>query len=74
MDLATLGERELEALRLAKIGYVFQQPQLLEELSLMDNATLPARWTGRQVKLDERFEQLRIARVADAYPAAASGG
>lgn len=40
-DLAALKESELAPIRLEKMGFVFQNPQLLKNLSLFDNIILP---------------------------------
>lgn len=79
-DLAALSPSELEAFRLATIGFVFQQPQLLEGCSLRENALLPAGWLkGRDrqaaaAETAERLDELGIAHVADEDAATVSGG
>lgn len=40
-DLAALKESELAPIRLEKMGFVFQNHQLLKNLSLFDNIILP---------------------------------
>lgn len=41
-ELSALNEKELADLRRRDMGFVFQQPTLLKNLSLMDNIILPA--------------------------------
>lgn len=41
-DLSTLSEKELSNLRLTQMGFVFQQPHLLKNLSIFDNIILSA--------------------------------
>ncbi len=45
-DLGSLGEKKLAALRLQRVGFVFQQPRMLAALSLKDNVVLPALLAG----------------------------
>lgn len=79
-DLASLSASELEAFRLATLGFVFQQPHLLDGCTLRENALLPAAWLGRERQAaaaratDERFARLGIDTVADADAAVVSGG
>ena len=40
-ELTQLAERDLAALRLRHLGFVFQQPRMLQALSLRDNVALP---------------------------------
>lgn len=40
-NIATIPEAELSQLRLTKMGFVFQNPQMLKNLSIFDNITLP---------------------------------
>lgn len=79
IELAGLGAAELERLRLERLGFVFQQPHLIEGLTLRENAMLPASWLGRRPRdaaaaTQARFEQLGIAEVGDLPASEASGG
>ena len=40
-ELTALPDKKLAALRLRRLGFVFQQPRLLASLSLRDNVSLP---------------------------------
>ena len=46
-DLAGLGERQLEAYRLRRVGYVFQFFNLIPSLSALENLELPMLIAGR---------------------------
>ena len=46
-DLRAMSERELTGLRGRGIGFIFQFPSLLPELSLLDNVRLQLRLAGR---------------------------
>lgn len=80
VDLAALDQRELEAFRLHRVGFVFQQPLLLDGLSLRENVLLPAVWPGRDererriAQTEQRMGDLGVADVADRDAAALSGG
>lgn len=75
-----LSPTQLEAFRLSRIGFVFQQPHLIDGLTLRDNALLPASWAGRRRRAavladtERRLERLGIAHVADSDASVASGG
>lgn len=50
VDLATLGEAARDLWRLRRVGFLFQDFHLLEELTALDNVILPAfftRWSAR---------------------------
>ncbi|WP_228973350.1 ABC transporter ATP-binding protein [Streptomyces sp. DH12] len=76
-DLAACGERELTAVRRSRIGFVFQQFNLLPMLSAYENVALPLRLRRGRVKRDRVMEALRqvgLADQADRRPAQLSGG
>src|SRR5262249_53977329 len=79
-DLWTRPEAELAAIRCRHIGFVFQFPSLLPNLTAADNVAVPA-LLGRTMEADRAFRQAHdfLARVgladrADAYPDSLSGG
>jgi ABC-type lipoprotein export system ATPase subunit len=79
-DLWTLPEAELAAFRSRHIGFVFQFPSLLPNLTAVDNVALPA-LLGRTMPAEEAYARAHdlLARVgladrADAYPGSISGG
>ena len=79
-DLARLSVKQLEEFRLNHIGFIFQQPQLLDGVTLQENALLPAQWHSKPhqqaaaADADRWFRQLGIDHVAHTDAAAASGG
>lgn len=79
-ELTALPDKKLAALRLRRLGFVFQQPRLLASLSLRDNVSLPgllARAESRGViarRTDELLETMEVAGVADHLPSRVSGG
>ena len=76
--LSGLGARGLARVRLRRIGFVFQQFQLIEELSGAENVLLPARLPGAPAGGARRtralIEELGVAAVADHLPHELSGG
>ncbi len=58
-DIATMNDRQLSNVRLNKIGFVFQNFNLLSTQSALDNVALPLIYAG--VKKAERREKARIA-------------
>jgi lipoprotein-releasing system ATP-binding protein len=79
-DTAKLSAREMAALRLARLGFVFQFHFLLPEFSALDNVLVPIRRLGR---LNDRaardramalLEALGLADAARKLPEQLSGG
>ncbi|WP_448760320.1 ABC transporter ATP-binding protein [Actinomyces oricola] len=79
-ELTQLAERDLAALRLRHLGFVFQQPRMLQALSLRDNVALPGLLAGRvsrsrvAARADELMSAMGVARVASHLPSQVSGG
>jgi len=75
-EAGTLSERERARLRRETIGFIFQEFQLIEDLTARENATLPQEHTGTRDEawLDTLFAELDIQGLADQYPATLSGG
>lgn len=48
IELSKLGEKALADIRRTKMGFVFQQPTMLKNLSLIDNIILPAMNEGKK--------------------------
>lgn len=73
-----LGSRALARARLRRIGFVFQQFQLIEELSGIENVLLPTRLPGAPPggarRSRELIEELGVGDVADHLPHELSGG
>ncbi|MFG2634706.1 ABC transporter ATP-binding protein [Streptomyces sp. NPDC048362] len=76
-DLAACGERELTAVRRSRIGFVFQQFNLLPMLTAYENVALPLRLRGGSVKRGrvlEALSQVGLEDKAHRRPAQLSGG
>lgn len=79
-DLSVLPEEQLSKIRLQKMGFIFQQSNLLKNLSIFDNIILPAYLLKREARQDirrqgkELMEQTGIFNLADHDITQASGG
>jgi putative ABC transport system ATP-binding protein len=78
-DLASLGDRELSALRLLTFGFVFQQFNLIPTLTASQNvevALAPAGGTStsRRETVHRLLESVGLAERADHVPSKLSGG
>ena len=80
-DVSSMGEEARRAWRLARVGMVFQEFELLEYLSALDNVLLPFH-LGRALKLDgaarlrarRLAEETGVAHTLDRVPARLSQG
>lgn len=75
-DASTLPERERARLRRDTIGFIFQDFQLISDLTAWENAAVPQDHTGERDEswLKNLFTQLDIMDLTDQYPATLSGG
>ena len=80
VNLADLAEPELAAIRLHAMGIVFQQPNFVRALTLLDNIVFPgfmAKTSPREVvvaKARSLMEELGISDIADKGVTEVSGG
>ncbi len=67
---------QLARLRASNVGLVFQQHYLLEDLTVLENVTLPMRIVGAvdEARGRELLAQVGLSERADFYPATISGG
>jgi putative ABC transport system ATP-binding protein len=75
-DAAALPERQRAQIRRETIGFVFQDFQLIDDLSARENARLPQEHVGEpdEAWLDTLFDRLGLTGVEDASPRTLSGG
>lgn len=78
-DITTIKDDDLSALRLEKVGFVFQFYNLVMNLNVEDNILLPSTINGRKRKdleadLDEILEITGLTDKRKAMPATLSGG
>jgi putative ABC transport system ATP-binding protein len=75
----TLGPDALAAIRNRRIGFVFQQFNLLPRTTALDNVELPLLYAGvpraqRRERAHRRLEQVGLGERLDHHPAQLSGG
>lgn len=70
------SESKRSALRLKKMGFVFQFDGLLPEFNLLENVALPGRMCGRDktARAQQLLEQFGIGAISHKMPADLSGG
>jgi len=79
VDVSTLGDAERSAIRLSKIGFVFQRFFLLPMLTAAENVELPQAEAGapraeRRKRTRELLDYVGLAHRADHRPSQLSGG
>lgn len=62
VDISKLQEAELSGFRLTKMGFVFQNAQMLKNLSVFDNITLPGLVAGKEAADTIRKRALDLMR------------
>lgn len=79
-DVSRLNDNELSTLRNEFVGFVFQQFNLINKLTVLENVLLPAYYARKQLKYDpekkamEILERFGIASKAKSKPNKISGG
>ncbi len=76
LPVHTYRPQKLARLRSKHVGLVFQQHYLLEDLTVLENATLPGRLTGElEIQRGEvLLEAVGLSQRSSAYPKTLSGG
>jgi putative ABC transport system ATP-binding protein len=79
LDAATLGDRQLSALRAARIGFVFQQFHLAEYATALENVADGLLYAGyaakqRRTMAAQALERVGLAHKVAARPTQLSGG
>ncbi len=78
-DVSALKEKNRTALRKGKIGFVFQNFNLIDELNIEENVELPLRYlnisaSDRKKRVAEVLERMGIAHRSKHFPQQLSGG
>ncbi|MDP2721553.1 MAG: ABC transporter ATP-binding protein [Bacteroidales bacterium] len=78
-DIAKLKEKQRTNLRKNHIGFVFQNFNLIEELTVYENIELPLQYLGwkkkeRHQRVTELLEKMKIAHRGNLFPLQLSGG
>ena len=80
VDMAQLSGKEMQELRLKRMGFVFQKPSFLKNLSILDNIVYPAFQLGQADRAQivreakQLMEEMGISSVADHDIYKVSGG
>lgn len=79
IEVTALDERRRSALRREKIGFIFQNHQLLPRLTLLENVALPLAYrrvprAAREARAREALARVDLADRAEARPRLLSGG
>lgn len=78
-EISTLNERGKSVVRKQNIGFIFQNFNLIDELSVYENIELPLIYnkvssTERKIRVKEIMEKMNIAHRAKHFPQQLSGG
>ena len=79
-NLSAMGEEERAQMRLKKMGFVFQNAQMLKTLTIFDNIILPGLVAGEEdadiirKRAVDLMEQMGISQIADRDIRKVSGG
>lgn len=78
-DISNYSEKQLNDIRLRKIGFVFQSANLIPYLTVKDQLLLIAELSGKKghevsKKADELLQRLGLSHRAKSYPEHLSGG
>ena len=79
VDLSTLSAKQLAGIRRTKVGFVFQDFNLIPSLTAAENVALPLELDGMSVRDGRRaareiLEVVGVMELADRYPDKMSGG
>ena len=79
VEVASFTERKRADMRKHNIGFVFQNFNLIDELTVFENVELPLIYTGvptseRKQMVDEVLDKIQIAHRRNHYPQQLSGG
>ncbi|MFU8860384.1 MAG: ABC transporter ATP-binding protein [Cyclonatronaceae bacterium] len=79
VDVTTFTERQRAALRKQNIGFVFQNFNLIDELTVFENVELPLLYQGissqdRKKRVEEALDRMQIGHRRNHFPQQLSGG
>jgi len=78
-DISELSKKELAEMRMKNIGFVFQNYNLIDELTVFENIELPLKYLNydkikREIKVNAILEQMGISHRQNHFPNQLSGG
>ncbi|EOS21189.1 hypothetical protein C806_04505 [Lachnospiraceae bacterium 3-1] len=77
MNLSEMSQEQLALFRRRKVGFIFQQYNLIPDLNVYDNITFPLELDGARVDkefIGELLKTLHIADKIEVFPSMLSGG
>lgn len=79
LDVSRINENRRAELRMEKIGFVFQNFNLIDELTVYENVELPLLYNGikageRKKRIEYVLDKVQIMHRRDHYPLQLSGG
>lgn len=79
IDLSTIKENEMARFRRDNLGYIFQDYNLIDNLTVKDNVLLPLVLKEEDIKtmeekIDPVLEKVNIKKIKNKYPYEISGG
>lgn len=74
INISNLNDKELTNFRKKHIGFIFQQYDLIPDLTLKDNILLSSDLVGKNKNIDKVIEQVNLTSFANSYPHQLSGG
>ncbi|MCC5892185.1 ABC transporter ATP-binding protein [Exiguobacterium sp.] len=72
--LTDLTPEQMTAFRRDHLGFIFQQYNLLQNLTVYENIQIGADLSSKPLSIDELLEQVGLASARDKYPYQLSGG
>lgn len=76
-DLSGMTKEELAVFRRRKVGFIFQNYNLVPDLNIYENVVLPIELDGKRVDrefVEEILEMLKLTKKREAFPGNLSGG
>ena len=78
-EVSRLGEAALTDIRKANVGFIFQNFNLIDELTVRENVGLPLLYqqvpkSEREARVEQALEKMNMAHRADHLPGKLSGG
>lgn len=74
VDIQKLNEKELTKFRRENISFIFQQYNLIKDLTVYENVKLSAELVGNENLIESTLEQVGLEKYLNAYPHQLSGG
>ena len=80
LDIWTMGDEGISALRNRKMGFMFQVPSLVPTLSVLDNVVLPSMFAPKErrshayERAQRALEAVGLSSLTDAFPRHLSAG